>query len=161
NDAQPRSLPKIANATFIGRPDTTGATLRRGTGANITNAIFSGFGKCLDIDSDATFAAAGSPDALSGTLTIQNSIVNCATNFDEEDGDAWSVAAWFNAAGSNQELDPALENVLFPPANADYLQGAELDRVRFGAFFQNLGHIGAFGEGHVWTAGCTLQNFNR
>ena len=71
------------------------------------------------------------------------------------------MAAWFNAAGSNQELDPALENVLFPPANADYLQGAELDRVRFGAFFQNLGHIGAFGEGHVWTAGWTLQNFNR
>ncbi len=39
----PRSQPKIANATFIGRPDTTGAVLRRGTGTNLTNVIFNNF----------------------------------------------------------------------------------------------------------------------
>ena len=62
NDAAPRSQPMIANATFIGADSdnktTTGMVLRRGTGANFTNVIVTGFEKCLDIDSDATFAAA-------------------------------------------------------------------------------------------------------
>ena len=75
NDASPRSQPMIANATFIGAPSdnktTTGMVLRRGTGANFTNVIVTGFEKCLDIDSDATFAAAGTPNNLTGTLTMK------------------------------------------------------------------------------------------
>ncbi len=50
NDAEARAMPWIANATFIGRSDTNGALLRAGTGVKITNAIFTDFGTCIDID---------------------------------------------------------------------------------------------------------------
>jgi hypothetical protein len=159
NDATPRAKPWIANATFIGRPDTTGATIRRGTGVNLTNTIFTGFDNCIDIDDAATFAAAGTPANLTGNLTIQNSIVNCATNFVEEGGDPWTVEDWFNADGTNQEVDPALEGV-FPPAGAAFTSGADIDYTIFDSFFSNYGHVGAFsGKSSAWTQGWTLQDF--
>ena len=162
NDATPRAKPWIANATFVGRPDSTGATLRRGTGVNLTNVIFTDFQNCLDIDSDATFAAAGTPpDQLTGTLTIQNSVVNCATNFVEEDGDPWTVQSWFEADGTNQELDPQLENLVFLPAGSDLESGFPIDYDIFDSFFQNQDYVGAFGPGPAWTAGWTLQNFTK
>ncbi|MEE4173907.1 MAG: hypothetical protein V2I57_06610 [Xanthomonadales bacterium] len=162
NDATPRAKPWIANATFIGRPDSTGATLRRGTGVNLTNVIFSGFQNCLDIDNDATFTAAGTPpDQLTGNLTIQNSVVNCATNFVEEDGDPWTVQSWFEADGTNQEVDPQLENLVFLPAGSDLESGFPIDFTIFDSFFQNQDYVGAFGPGPAWTAGWTLQNYTK
>ncbi|MEM1411424.1 MAG: hypothetical protein AAGH19_03620 [Pseudomonadota bacterium] len=162
NDATPRAKPWIANATFIGRPDTTGATFRRGTGVNLTNVIFTDFQNCLDIDSDATFAAAGTPpDNLTGNLTIQNSVVNCATNFVEEEGDPWTVQSWFEADGTNLETDPMLENLLFLPAGSDLESGFDIDYSIFDSFFQNQDYVGAFGPGQAWTAGWTLQNFSK
>ena len=160
NDAEARAKPWIANATFIGRSDTTGATFRRGTGVNITNSIFTGFGNCLDIDSSSTFTNAGTPpDQLSGNLTMENTMVNCGTNFVEEDGDPWTVESWFTAQDGNLETDPALDGV-FPPAGADYLGGFPLDREKFDSFFQDYGHIGAFsGAKQAWTHGWTLQDF--
>jgi len=160
NDAEARAKPWISNATFIGRSDTKGATFRRGTGVNITNSIFTGFGKCLDIDSSSTFENAGTPpDALSGNLTMENTIVNCATNFDEEDGDPWTVQSWFEAQEGNSEEDPALEGV-FPPTDAAYISGFPVDREKFDSFFQDYGHIGAFsGAKQAWTHGWTLQEF--
>jgi len=156
NDAEPRAKPWIANATFAGRPDTTGATIRRGTGVNLTNVIFDGFENCLDLDDTATFQAAlDNP----GSLTIENTIVNCATNFVEEDGDLFTVESWFNEAGTNQAVDPALVDRIFPPAGADYLSGAPINFTIFDSFFQNQDYIGAFGPGQAWTAGWTLQNF--
>lgn len=160
NDNLPRSKPWIANATFIGRPDSTGATFRRGTGVNLTNVIFSDFQNCLDIDSDATFTAAGTPpDNLTGNLTIQNSVVNCSTNFVEEDGDPWTVQSWFEADGTNQAVDPMLENLIFLPAGSDLESGFPIDFTIFDSFFQNQDYVGAFGPGPAWTAGWTLQNF--
>ncbi len=162
NDAEPRAKPWIANATFVGRPDSTGATLRRGTGVNLTNVIFTGFQNCIDIDNDATFTAAGTPpDALTGNLTIQNSVVNCATNFVEEDGDPWTVQSWFEADGTNQEVDPMLEDLIFLPAGSDLESGFPIDYDIFDSFFLNQDHVGAFGPGPAWTAGWTLQNFSR
>lgn len=162
NDATPRAKPWIANATFIGRPDTTGATFRRGTGVNLTNVIFTDFQNCLDIDSDATFTAAGTPpDNLTGTLTIQNSVVNCATNFVEEDGDPWTVQSWFEADGTNQEIDPGLENLIFLPAGSDLESGFPIDFTIFDSFFLNQDYVGAFGPGQAWTSGWTLQNFTK
>lgn len=160
NDAEARAKPWIANATFIGRADTKGATFRRGTGVNITNSIFTGFGKCIDIDSSSTFENAGSPPgALSGNLTMENTIVNCETSFDEEDGDPWTVQSWFEAQDGNSEENPALEGV-FPPAGAAYTNGFPLDREKFDSFFQNYDHIGAFsGAKQAWTHGWTLQDF--
>lgn len=160
NDAEARAKPWIANATFIGRADTTGATFRRGTGVKITNSIFTGFGKCLDIDSSSTFTNAGTPpDQLTGNLTMENSIVNCGINFVEEDGDPWTVQSWFEAQEGNMQTNPALDGV-FPPADASYTNGYPINMDEFDNFFQNYDHIGAFsGAKQAWTQGWTLQDF--
>jgi hypothetical protein len=161
NNALARAMPWIANATFIGRSDNNGVLLRRGTGARITNSIFTGFGTCIDIDSSATFTNAGTPpNSLTGNLTMENSIVNCATNFLEESGDPWTVQSWFTAQPGNMQMDPLLSGP-FPPASASYLHGYMLDKEAFGPFFNAVDYIGAFsnsGEAS-WTHGWTLQDF--
>ncbi len=160
NDAERRAKPWIANATFIGRSDTTGATFRRGTGVKLTNAIFTGFGKCIDIDSASTFTNAGTPpNGLSGNLTVENTIINCGTSFVEETGDPWTVQSWFEAQNGNMAMDPGLMGV-FPPAGASYTKGFPIDMASFDPFFQNYEHIGAFSSAAAaWTHGWTLQEF--
>jgi len=76
----------ISAGTSDGKSEQ-GILLRRGTGAMIWNTIVTGFsGSCIDIDDAATFARAGSnaPAALNGELVMNNSIISCPTNFDEE-----------------------------------------------------------------------------
>lgn len=159
NDATPRSQPRISNVTFIGTDNgtltTTGFLFRRGTGVNMSNAIVTGFNNCFDLDSSATFAAAGTPAALSGALTVQNTMLNCANNFEIEDGDAFSVETFFTSQTGNSTGNPQLDGV-FPPADADYLSGFDLDRNIFPVFFDNADYLGAFnGEGTAWTHGWT------
>jgi len=160
NDATPRAQPKIANATFIGRSDNNGALFRRGTGVNVTNSIFTDFGTCIDIDSSATFANAGTPVNLTGNLTMENTIINCATPFVEESGDPWTVQSWFEAQPGNMQANPML-NGPFPPAGASYLHGYPIDRDTFGNFFDDVDYIGAFSNNGsaAWTHGWTLQDF--
>jgi len=160
NDAEARAMPWIANATFIGRSDTNGALFRRGTGVKITNSIFTDFGTCIDIDSSSTFTNAGTPpNALTGNLTMENSILNCATNFVEEAGDPWTVQSWFTAQPGNMQINPMLQGP-FPPASASYLHGFPINLDEFDSFFQNYDHIGAFsGAEAAWTHGWTLQDF--
>lgn len=159
NDAENRAKPWISNATFIGRADTTGATFRRGTGINITNSIFTNFGKCIDLDDSSTFTNAGTPANLSGNTTMENTILDCSSNFVEESGDPWTVQAWFQAQSGNSQTSANLEGV-FPPAGAPYLNGYPVDMSKFDSFFQNYDHIGAFSSAKsAWTHGWTLQDF--
>jgi len=159
NDAENRAKPWISNATFVGRPDTTAAVFRRGTGVNFSNSIFTGFGKCIDIDDSSTFTNAGTPSDLSGNTTMENTILDCDSNFVEESGDPWTVQAWFEAQSGNMQINPNLEGV-FPPASAPYLKGYPLDMEKFDSFFQNYDHIGAFSSAKsAWTHGWTLQDF--
>ncbi len=157
NDASPRSNPVIANATLIGAPSdnqtTTGMVLRRGTGVNLTHAIVTGFEKCLDLDSAATFGAAGSPNSLSGTLTIENTIISCDVNFEEEDGDAFTVQSFFEAQMGNQVANPALDGI-YPTANTPGVMTMDADK--FGAFFDKTNYAGAFkSKTNAWTNGWT------
>ena len=157
NDASPRSQPMIANATFIGAPSdnktTTGMVLRRGTGANFTNVIVTGFEKCLDIDSDATFAAAGTPNNLTGTLTMENTVISCDVNFEEEDGDAFTNQAFFEAQPGNMVANPALDNI-YPTSSTP--TGLTMDPEVWGAFFDKVNYVGAFGsKATAWTNGWT------
>ncbi len=159
NDATPRSQPRIANATFIGGPSdnktTTGMVLRRGTGLNITNSVVTGFERCLDIDSSATFNAAGSIGSLSGTLTMENTVISCDTNFDEEAEDGFAVSDFFNNQAGNEVTNPGLNNI-YPPAGASYLNGKVMDFSIFGDFFDKVEYSGAFsGQGTAWTNGWT------
>ncbi len=157
NDASPRSQPSIANATFIGGPSdnktTTGMVLRRGTGFNMTNVIVTGFEICLDLDSDATFAAAGSPGSLTGTATMENTVISCDLNFEEEDGDAFTVQSFFEAQSGNQVADPALNNIY--PTSSTPSVGA-IDSAKFGSFFDKTNYVGAFkSQAGAWTNGWT------
>ena len=157
NDAGPRSQPSIANATFIGGPSdnktTTGMVLRRGTGFNMTNVIVTGFEKCLDLDSDATFAAAGTPANLSGTGTMENTIISCDQNFEEEDGDAFTVQSFFEAQMGNQVANPALNNIYPTSATPSVMA---MDGDKFGAFFDKTNYAGAFkSQAGAWTNGWT------
>ncbi|WP_179952257.1 hypothetical protein [Marinicella rhabdoformis] len=157
NEATPRSMPMIANATFIGGPSddktTTGMVLRRGTGANFTNTIVTGFEKCLDIDSGATFDAAGTPQALTGTLTMENTTISCDVNFEEEDGDAFTVQSFFEAQPGNMVADPMLMGI-YP--TADSPAAMMMDAEKWGPFFDKVTYIGAFkNQATAWTNGWT------
>lgn len=159
NDAETRAEAWISHFTFIGRPDTTGATFRRGTGVKITNSIFTGFSNCIDIDDSATFANAGTPGALSGNTTIENTILNCNTNFVEEGGDPWTVQSWFEAQPGNMVMNPALDGA-YPPADAIYLHGFPINFDDFPAYFNNYEHIGAASGDPTesWFNGWILQD---
>ncbi|MFK8011710.1 MAG: hypothetical protein AB8B80_06695 [Marinicellaceae bacterium] len=157
NDATPRSQPMIANATFIGAASdnktTTGMVLRRGTGANFTNVIVTGFEKCLDIDSSATFAAAGSPANLTGGLTMENTVISCDFNYEEEEGDAFTVQSFFEAQTGNIVADPALMGI-YPTAATP--TNMSIDPEKWGAFFDKVNYVGAFkSQSQAWTNGWT------
>jgi hypothetical protein len=146
NDAEPRSGAVMANFTLLGKAGELGINPRRGTGGNFSNFIVSGFGSCLDIDSAATFDAAGGPGARTGVLTFENTILNCGTNIvenDEDTPDPWSVQQFFDEQPGNSEGDPGLDGV-FPPEGAAYLSGFELDPAVYGDFFEHTDYIGAF-----------------
>ena len=93
--ATPVSMPTLANMTLMGNPSTTetsadGILLRRGTGANIYNSIITGFADaCIDIDEEATMDAAHDgtdyTTGYTGVLTIDNSFVDCAVDFESGD----------------------------------------------------------------------------
>ena len=146
NDATPRSQPRLANVTLIGRAGELGMNPRRGTGGNFTNMIVTNFQTCIDIDSSATFAAAGTPpNNLTGVLTMENSLVNCDVNFTEDDeggADPWSTQTWFDSQPGNAEQNPMLTGVI-PPAGANYLSGFDIDPMVFGEFFEKVDWIGA------------------
>lgn len=93
--AVPISQPALANMTLMAADNSAetsagGILLRRGTGANIYNSIITGFADaCIDIDEVATMDAAhdGSDvtTGYTGVLTINNSFVDCATDFESGD----------------------------------------------------------------------------
>jgi hypothetical protein len=142
HDSLPRSQPLLSNVTILGRPDATvqGVLLRRGTGAQIWNSVIAGFPVCLMIDSAATFANAGFPGALSGGLTMENSYVQCTTNFQDGDGAAFSVSDWFLSQPGNKAEDPLLSGYLPASGSPLTLGGTAVPD----AFFTPVNYIGAF-----------------
>lgn len=143
----PRSKPVLSNMTIIGSPvsQASGALLRRGTGVNIWNSIFTGFQSCLTIDGTATSALVGQATELS----INNSFVNgCQNSFAESGGATASTADWFNSQTGNKAQDPLL-NGFFPAAGSPVLQaGATLSD----NFLKPVSYAGAFRDANDnWT----------
>ncbi len=157
NDALPRSQPKLANMTILGSsPDNSqGALLRRGTGVNIYNSVFSGFaGGCLRLDGAATYINGGEPNNLSGELTIENTYVNCATNFADSGNTTYTTEEWFYAQSGNFERDPQL-NGIYPADGSPLLNSAP---VAGDEFIDSVSYIGAFKDANddwakEWTFG--------
>ena len=155
-DINPRSKPILSNLTMIGSSvGSQGALLRRGTGAQIWNSVFTGFGSsCLKIDGEATYLNAGAPGDLSGDLTIVHSYVDCETNFSDGRGATFLVSDWFNTQMGNSAADPVLNG---------YLPGAGSPLPTSGmpvgdSFFDSVSYVGAFKDSNDdWTQEWTFN----
>ena len=147
-DSEPRSIPTISNVTIVGNDNTDiGMLIREGTGGNFYNFVITGFGDaCIDIDTAETFTAAGTPDDLTGTLTMNNSVVDCNLNFEDdtvENNEAWAAEAWFSAQDGNIELDTGMTDYL----NSDAVNALDaFDSESLGNFFDDAEYVGAVNE---------------
>ncbi|MGK7294974.1 MAG: hypothetical protein ACNS61_03980 [Candidatus Wenzhouxiangella sp. M2_3B_020] len=150
NDAEPRALPMIANATFVGQSNgDIGWLIREGTGVALANSIATGFGDaCLDIDQQSTFDN-------QANLTFANNVVgNCGTSFDEEAGDGFDVSDFFLGQTGNVDGDPMLMN--YAPMSGSPALG--IGNVPFtDDFFDNVDYAGAIRSADQdWTKGWTV-----
>ena len=151
HDSLPRAHPILSNFTIIGRNDTgatQGILLRRGTAGNIWNSVITGSPVCLRIDSASTYINAGAPGSLTGELTIQNSFVNCASNFADGDGATFSVSDWFLSQSGNKAENPLLNGYLPATGSPLTLGGTAVGD----SFFTVVDYAGAFKDTHDdWT----------
>jgi len=157
NELAPRSQPRIANVSFIGNDEVdVGNLLRAGTGANLTNNVVAGYGDgCLDIDDDSTFTQSGTPGNLNGTLTMENTVLDCTTNFIEDGGEPFGVEEFFTSQDGNETLNVTFVNGVFPQPGASYLSGKVMDPAKFNGL-DLVDYAGAFSsEAADWTAGWT------
>ncbi|MDT8405860.1 MAG: hypothetical protein RQ715_01275 [Methylococcales bacterium] len=158
-EALPRSTPTISNMTVLGSPsarDRSGVLLRVGTGGRIWNSVFTDFPFCITIDDASTFQNAGAIGNLSGLLTMNNSFVDCPTNFREGDDPTFTVADWFFSQQGNQSANPQLNGFL--PAASSPLLNVGITRAQETSippvqFFEAVDYAGAFrDENDDWTA---------
>ena len=150
-DNLPRSLPTIANATFIGQGNTDiGWLIRAGTGVSIANSIVTGFGEtCVDIDDEETFSN-------SDNLTFVNNVIgNCVGGaFDDEEGDPFVVSDFVLGQAGNTQASPMLMNYV-PMAGSPALAVPPVPYTN--DFFDNVNYAGAVpSQGDDWTKGWTV-----
>ncbi|WP_291516243.1 hypothetical protein [Bdellovibrio sp. ArHS] len=159
-NATPRSNPIISNMTLLGSAQSSyGMLLRRGTGAQLSNVIVSGFSKaCIDIDDAETFknAAINQNGVLQATgLTMQHSILSCNKPFENENGDLFATQDWYAAQAGNLVTNPLLTGWM-PETNSPALgNGTMLEDF----FFEPVDYIGAFGSDD-WTQGWIVDSIN-
>lgn len=151
-NAVPRSNPILSNMTFIG---TMGAAakggsallLRRGTGAEVLNSVFTNFKNgCVDIDDDQTYDA----DAI----IFEGNFVNCDVNFVAEAGEKGLAKDIFLGTGLNYEgVDPMLDGyapMAGSPANFGY------DVTPLDPWFSSVEYAGAVKDASdTWYSGWT------
>jgi hypothetical protein len=155
--AMPRSNPTLSNVTIIGgQKSGFGMLLRRGTGAQLSNIIITGFEKgCVDIDDAETFSHAGSAQdskVLATGLKLSSAILGCVKAFEEEAGDPWSLSNWFHAQDNNQVGDPLLNGYIPTEKSLALGNGVTPENL----FFDPVDHIGAVSSVDAdWTLGWT------
>ncbi len=158
-DANPRARPTFANFTILGNATSgDGIQFKEGTGGRMVNGVVSGFARsgrsCLAILNLPTFAAAGTPAALNGTLTVDHTFINCPSNFRQDGAAPWTAQAFFEAQAGNSTAD-ALLNGYLPAANSPVRDGGRLIP---DSFFAPAPYAGAFsGPDDDWTLGWTYQ----
>jgi hypothetical protein len=157
NGLEPRSLPVIANATFVGSPNADiGWLIREGTGVSIANSIVTGFGEeCVDIDQLSTFDN-------SANLTFANNIIGAcgdgpfadAETNDGEFNDPFLVSDFILGQPGNVQTSPMLMNYI-PMSGSPALMVAPVPYTD--AFFDNVNYAGAVpSQGDDWTKGWTV-----
>ncbi len=163
NDAQPRTMPWVSHVTLIGSPNAPtsdlGLLLREGVAGHFSNYVVAGFNEaCIDVDHDATFA-----QATAGDLTLEHTVLDCATDFIEDEGEP-SVADWFLAGAGNSTVASGLEDP-FNQATPDFRPAAG-SAAASGAstpadpFFSTVVFRGGVDPASDWTEGWTTSAEN-
>lgn len=166
NDFLPRSQGLIANATFVGGTSVgdTGVVLRRGTTGRIWNLVATNWrDACYDLDSDATFTAAGtSATSLTGDTTIESSLLACTDPTDDETGDAF-VLETFVTNQANNDIASASTLVVPSGGSRAFINGANENAITatdvsaIDSFFDATTYSGAVqNEAGNWTEGWTV-----
>ena len=147
----------MSNVTMVGNANTDiGMLIREGTGGNFYNFAIIGFGDgCLDIDNTETFTAAGTPASLTGTLTMNNTVLDCASSFVEDTDEPYTVEAWFTAQDDNTEMDTGMSDHI----NSSAVNAlSAFDPQSLGDFFDAADYVGAVpSEAEDWTEGWTFR----
>ncbi len=159
-DATPRSRPTIANVTLRG--GGTGSrdafNIKDGTGGNWFNIVATGYNRtCVRFEGATTQTAAGPTTALTGTTTLQNTIIDCPTNFSDGTGvTAGYSAAWFGAQAGNEARTLGLTGFL--PSATSNVTGKNF--VPTSDWFVATDYAGAFRSNDPkdnWTNGWTYR----
>ena len=129
-NAQPRSMPSIANMTVNGNSGERGILLRRGTGAFIYNSYVTGSASCLEVSGESL--------ALLGTGIVFDGVsLGCPVAVSNNNVE---TQTWLDRSNVDQTGGPV--------APAD-LSG--------NSFFDNTDYIGAVdGPANDWVAGWTV-----
>lgn len=152
-NATPRSMPTIANVTLVGNFGHEAINIRAGSGGRFSNIVIVGYERGINIDDEATFLAAGTPDNPTGVLTFDNVIAwtNHDWFSDDDSSPPWWLADFMAARpGNTSGISPGLYTGagynFIPPQGPYtwYIRDHGLDRDLFSDFFKDTGYAGAF-----------------
>ena len=153
-NSTPRSYPKFANVTAIGRRPNDALHLRGGTDFGLLNSVVTGSPICLDIDEAVTMQPANAALDEAGPPIFRSVFFSCATPFrDEADVPASEIAAIFNGNNNVANGTSSLTDVFVNGPNENGVTASSL--TSFSSFFQNVGYIGAVRAGDLWFQGWT------
>lgn len=155
HDAQPRATPVLSNFTFIGNGQGgDGIQLKQGSAGQIWNTIVTDFAvSCINLTNDATYAAAGTPASPSGITVFAGVIVDCDTNFIQDDGAPFTTQAFFNAFPGNAVANPQLDGYMPQPGSPALTGGQNVGD----DYFDYTDYRGGFDGSNDWTAGWTYR----
>jgi hypothetical protein len=160
SDKTPRTIPKISNMTLVGTGTVgnEGMRIRRGSGANFSNMVITGFrDRCVNLVDAQTYALA-SGSAQGAALSMTHSFVGgcLAGTFEDNANAPYAVSAWYNAGAGNSSGDPQLQPGGFlPAAGSPVLSGG---RALSDPFFRPATYRGAFADPRDnWTKGWTVN----
>ncbi len=152
-NAAPRSMPTLANVTLVGNFGHEAINIRAGSGGRFSNIVIVGYQRGINIDGEATFLAAGTPQNRSGVLVFENVIswTNHDWFSDDDTGSPWLVEDFMAAQkGNTRGVSPGLytgQGYNYIPPQGPYtwyIRDHALDPEVFDDFFKDSGYAGAF-----------------
>jgi hypothetical protein len=154
-NATPRSFPKFANMTAIGRRSNDGLHFRGGGDFAVLNSVVTGAPICLDVDEAVTMQAAGAAAQEEGPPIFRSTLFSCATPFrDEADIAAADIAVIFNGNNNVANAVSTLTDIFVNGTNENAIQASTL--TSFSNFFQAAPYAGAVrNSADLWFQGWT------
>lgn len=142
--ATPTSFPTISNVTLVGNGgEKQGVRLRAGTKVNLYNAIITGKGNCLTVETNETETALKNGESKLQYVTIGSDFTSKENIYTATD---------FEAEGNNNvtNVNPTLTSYYV----GTIAGGADMSKVD--SFFDNANYRGAVSTDNNWTSGWTL-----